>query len=163
MVLSFDPRCRAAALCAQVGRRYECVCGAGFEGDGRQCERTAPPGCEVLQDCGRYADCLRLRGEAGYRCQCQPGYLGDGYRCDPDRSRERPRERLVCGPQGNRRCTEKDSDFMVIAQGMALMKVPLLPPRTASEAGQPLQIHYFQEAIGKWASPAHWCLLAKLD
>ncbi|KAE8752468.1 hypothetical protein FOCC_FOCC000590 [Frankliniella occidentalis] len=144
--------CHPDARCMPVGRRYECVCGPGFSGSGKECERTTPPGCEVLQDCGRNAECLRVRGEAGYRCQCQPGYVGDGYRCDQDparqRERERERERLYCGPQGNRRCTEKESDFMVIAQGMALMRVPLLPPQTASEAGQPLQIHYFQDAIG---------------
>lgn len=128
------------------------MCTSGFEGDGRQCQRTAPPGCEVLRDCGRFAECLRGRGEAGYRCQCQPGYVGNGYRCEPDaarqRERERERERLSCGPAGSRPCAERDQDFMVVAQGMALMRVPLLPPRTASEAGQPLQIHYFQEAIG---------------
>ncbi|XP_034249826.1 nidogen [Thrips palmi] len=144
--------CHPEARCMPVGRKYQCVCGAGTQGDGKTCERTTPPGCEVLQDCGRFAECLRVRGEAGYRCQCLPGYLGDGYRCDVDSSRQRERERewerLSCGPAGSRRCTEKDSDYMVVAQGMALMKVPLLPPQTASQAGQPLQIHYFQEAIG---------------
>ncbi|KAJ0056918.1 hypothetical protein NL108_000721, partial [Boleophthalmus pectinirostris] len=72
-------KCHSSANCVIRPSGLQCLCAAGFEGDGTSCQAKDP--CAVDNgDCSLYAACKRTR--PGQRqCVCQTGYSGDGFVC----------------------------------------------------------------------------------
>ncbi|XP_055087632.1 stabilin-2 [Periophthalmus magnuspinnatus] len=72
-------KCHSSANCVIRPSGPQCLCAAGFEGNGTSCQ--AKDACAVDNgDCSPYAMCKRTR--PGQRqCVCQTGYSGDGFVC----------------------------------------------------------------------------------
>ena len=77
--------CDVNADCVNLLGTFECVCQAGFTGDGRKCESdsieqmVADECAEDTNDCSPNADCTDLVD--GFECQCRQGFSGDGRTC----------------------------------------------------------------------------------
>jgi len=70
--------CDANATCIETIGGFECVCNAGFEGDGIEC--TDIDECALLTDnCSDNALCTNAPGS--FSCECNSGYSGDGVTC----------------------------------------------------------------------------------
>ncbi|RWS16291.1 Nidogen-1-like protein [Dinothrombium tinctorium] len=92
-----------------VDGKYDCVCRAGFEGNGYQCR----PIRTCLDDaylCDRNADCIYLSDHRSYGCKCRSGFIGDGRQC--------------------RVLPIYEADYLIFAQGMSLLQMPLTPTET---------------------------------
>ncbi|XP_063236036.1 nidogen isoform X2 [Bacillus rossius redtenbacheri] len=164
-----DTDCDPHAQCMWVegAAQRHCVCGPGFSGDGHSCSEDQVS-CSVLENCGLGADCLYDERAGGYRCRCQQGWTGDGYTCaavqscyhDPGLcSRDAT---CVLRPTGVHSCVcnkgftgdgaqcrgvpTYDSNFLLVSQGMAVVRVRLHP--TGRETSRPISVVYFQIAIG---------------
>ena len=102
--------CDVNALCMNTPGSFECMCLAGFTGDGRTCEGTYMcipvlysailpfchtailPYCHTaiptdidecaldLDNCSPNANCTNTVGS--FTCQCLPGFTGDGVECE---------------------------------------------------------------------------------
>ena len=62
-------------------------CKAGFMGDGyEECEEEPKIGCNVINNCHRFASCDYDPKAGGYDCHCDTvrGFIGDGYNCTPE-------------------------------------------------------------------------------
>lgn len=75
--------CVSDALCVYSGTTgYQCMCGIGLVGDGREAGSGCsdpPEGCSRPSSaCAGHATCTVVNGT--YSCACQPGYSGDGFR-----------------------------------------------------------------------------------
>ncbi|KAM3858894.1 stabilin-2 [Diretmus argenteus] len=72
-------KCHTSANCVTKPSGMECICAAGFEGNGTYCKAKDP--CAVDNGgCSIYGVCKRTR--PGRRdCVCSPGYAGDGLVC----------------------------------------------------------------------------------
>ena len=63
--------CDANADCVtDSGDKPFCRCKSGFVGDGRDFCKRDVIGCNVIDNCGRFADCAFDHAEGGYRCRC---------------------------------------------------------------------------------------------
>lgn len=72
------PSCGEHASCETGPDTAQCVCDAGYAGDGIDCEDVDE--CALaLDDCADNADCGNLPGL--YTCTCTPGFFGDGTSC----------------------------------------------------------------------------------
>ncbi|XP_015767022.1 PREDICTED: uncharacterized protein LOC107345789 isoform X1 [Acropora digitifera] len=69
--------CHANAVCTNTFGSYECVCSAGYTGDGRTC--TDIDECSLSHQCDSNATCHNSYGS--YICTCDSGYTGDGRTC----------------------------------------------------------------------------------
>ena len=93
----------------------------GFQGDGYTCLpssscRENPAVCDPNADC--------LPGEdGGAICRCKPLFLGDGYECKP--------------------APRFEGNFMLVAQGMMIFKVPF-----SGKGSKPIVIQSTQVATG---------------
>uniref|UniRef100_A0A8C5FQV0 Stabilin 2 n=1 Tax=Gadus morhua TaxID=8049 RepID=A0A8C5FQV0_GADMO len=80
-------KCHTSANCITKMSQMQCVCAAGFEGNGTDC-RAIDPCSGANGHCSPHALCKRT--QPGRRdCLCLPGYQGDGLVCvgkHPDRS-----------------------------------------------------------------------------
>lgn len=98
-------------------------CLKGFRGDGFVC---SPDSCrENPSICNADADCVD-KGPGNSVCVCRDNFLGDGHSCEPIPS--------------------FSGDFLILSQGMALMKVPF--DASASKMGTPILVKPFQTATG---------------
>ncbi|MED6292580.1 hypothetical protein CHARACLAT_001866, partial [Characodon lateralis] len=72
-------KCHSSANCVVQSSGSQCLCAAGFEGNGTFCKAVDP--CLVSNGgCSLYAVCKRTR--PGRRdCVCKSGYAGDGFVC----------------------------------------------------------------------------------
>ncbi|KAM4711664.1 stabilin-2 [Anableps anableps] len=72
-------RCHSSANCVFQTSGSQCLCAAGFEGNGTFCKAVDP--CLVKNGgCSPYGVCKRTR--PGRRdCVCRSGYAGDGFVC----------------------------------------------------------------------------------
>ena len=59
-------------------RSCDCVCNAGFSGDGETC--TDVPECDTNNG-GCHADAICTELPGSYSCDCNAGYEGDGQTC----------------------------------------------------------------------------------
>uniref|UniRef100_A0A913I0X9 EGF-like domain-containing protein n=1 Tax=Strongyloides stercoralis TaxID=6248 RepID=A0A913I0X9_STRER len=65
---------------------YKCECQSGYTGDGITCTPSVsnPQSCNVLHNCGTFADCVFTKNTYNnneYMCKCREGYTGNGYIC----------------------------------------------------------------------------------
>lgn len=73
-------KCDPNADCVDTPGYYECVCRAGYQGDGQTC--TDVDECQtLLADCDPNAACTNTPGS--YSCACPAGFAGDGKTCHP--------------------------------------------------------------------------------
>ena len=71
--------CDPNADCVDTPGYYQCVCKAGYDGDGETCADVDE--CQsLLADCDPNALCTNTAGS--YTCACPPGFTGDGSACD---------------------------------------------------------------------------------
>ncbi len=70
--------CSANADCIDTPGYYECVCKAGFVGDGKTCDDIDECG-KLTDDCDPNATCTNTEG--AYTCACSSGFTGDGKTC----------------------------------------------------------------------------------
>ncbi|KAG8236148.1 hypothetical protein J437_LFUL001582 [Ladona fulva] len=160
--------CHPDAACAYDTEKqsFICRCNQDFSGDGKSCSPIAVS-CHILNNCGPNADCMYDIQESGYRCKCREGFEGDGFTCQKDSSCQHDatvcHEKASCVPSrgtyfcqcnegyvGNglqcKAVSRHEGNFLLVNQGMSTLRVPFNP--TASNPGQPIQIHYFQVAVG---------------
>lgn len=137
-------------------KRFECQCKRGYKGDGYNCEKTIVP-CNILNTCDVRAKCTYSLDEKRYLCQCLEGWVGDGHSCTPNLPcNEHPSQcdqnadckflshlgrhscecrngfigdGLSCSPMPS-----YDGDYLIFAQGMSLLRLPLTP--TEENPGQ---------------------------
>lgn len=70
--------CAAHAQCVDTAESFECVCDAGYSGNGVTCDDIDE--CKVGWDsCDSNATCLNKSGS--YQCACNVPYVGDGENC----------------------------------------------------------------------------------
>lgn len=70
--------CDENASCYDLVDGYQCVCNAGYSGDGVTC--TDIDECaEGLANCDVNAQCINTLG--GFECVCNDGFSGDGLEC----------------------------------------------------------------------------------
>ncbi|XP_059095776.1 nidogen-like [Tigriopus californicus] len=149
---------------------YSCECDKGFKGDGYFCKKDVI-GCNIINNCGKYADCLFDFDEGGYRCKCDQnrGFEGDGYVCKSTQScQENPSicdVNAMCVPDersGGVKCQcrefyegdgficqaipAQDQGYMIASQGLALMKIPFSAKLT--NPGVPIMFKTSQTATG---------------
>uniref|UniRef100_A0A1B0GHS0 Putative nidogen n=1 Tax=Lutzomyia longipalpis TaxID=7200 RepID=A0A1B0GHS0_LUTLO len=97
---------------------YECVCDAGFEGDGFVCRREV--NCIIDPHmCHPQATCLA--SQTGVKCICNQGFIGNGTHCAEVQQHE--------------------TGFLLISQGVAVVRVPF-----SAQRGRPVSMS--QMAIG---------------
>lgn len=150
--------------------KYEihyCQCDPGFEGNGIEHCEESKPGCDTLNDCGLNADCDMDESSNKYKCVCKYGYYGNGYTCAAEITCEN--DPYLCSPQatcmnsisgfvcecnpgfrGNgtfcQKILKKESNFLLLNQGMATLRIPFEPSST--NPGRPIQLTYYQMVIG---------------
>ncbi|MDH5673863.1 MAG: hypothetical protein OEZ06_17025 [Myxococcales bacterium] len=73
-----DRGCDPLAECDPEAASPECICPAGFTGDGTACD-DVDECTEGTDDCHVQASCTNTEG--GYVCTCNDGYDGDGVTC----------------------------------------------------------------------------------
>lgn len=72
-------KCHTSANCAIKPSGTQCICAAGFEGNGTYCKAKDP--C-VVKNGGCSLNAVCKRTQPGRRmCVCNPGYAGDGLVC----------------------------------------------------------------------------------
>lgn len=87
---------------AEQAEIFECVCNAGFYGDGLIC--VPEVNCYNIPSlCHANGRCVNTK--AGYQCICETGYVGNGSHCEPP--------------------VHHDAEFLLLSQGVAIVKVPL--------------------------------------
>ncbi|XP_065209284.1 nidogen [Planococcus citri] len=74
---TINSMCHPQAQCVynSTAQAYKCICNAGFEGNGLECEAS----CFQNNFCDEHATCLEINGKA--QCVCQSHYSGDGIHC----------------------------------------------------------------------------------
>lgn len=70
--------CSANADCIDTPGYFDCVCKAGFVGDGKTCTDIDECG-KLTNDCDPNANCSNTEGS--YTCACASGFVGDGKTC----------------------------------------------------------------------------------
>ena len=71
--------CAPNATCVDTPGFYQCVCNAGFEGDGVTCSNVDE--ClNLTDDCDDNALCTDSEGS--FSCECAAGFEGDGRSCE---------------------------------------------------------------------------------
>ena len=70
--------CDAHATCVDTTESFNCMCNAGYTGDGATC--SALESCNTMPTLCDPAAVCTLTG-SGYACVCPPGYVGDGLTC----------------------------------------------------------------------------------
>ncbi|XP_055506886.1 fibrillin-1-like [Leucoraja erinacea] len=70
--------CHSSASCSNSPGSFQCVCGAGYTGDGRSCTDVDECRSES-HDCHSSASCSNSPGS--FQCVCGAGYTGDGRSC----------------------------------------------------------------------------------
>lgn len=145
------PNCHEKAGCVldHATKRFECQCKRGYKGDGHNCEKTIVP-CNILNTCDVRAKCTYSLDEKRFLCQCLEGWIGDGHSCMPNLPcNEHPSQcdpnadciyqnhldrhscecrnhfmgdGLTCSPMPS-----YDGDYLIFAQGMSLLRLPLTP------------------------------------
>jgi alpha-tubulin suppressor-like RCC1 family protein len=70
--------CSPDADCIDTPSFYQCVCKAGYQGDGKSCA-DIDECASLLLDCDANATCTNTPGS--YTCACPPGFTGDGKSC----------------------------------------------------------------------------------
>ncbi|MFT7582563.1 MAG: hypothetical protein ACI9MR_004245 [Myxococcota bacterium] len=74
-------RCSDEAACTNIPGSFECVCNAGYSGDGLDC--TEVDECATNNGgCDPSAACINLPGS--FLCKCPLGTAGNGLVCGPD-------------------------------------------------------------------------------
>ena len=162
-----DCHAQADCLYSESNDQHFCRCRAGYLGDGYNCQEEPKIGCNVINNCGRFARCEFDPAERGYECQCDTvrGFLGDGYDCSP--STTCLLNPAICDPNadcvpsddGSARCRCKplflgdgfecqpaprfEGNFMLVAQGMMIFKVPF-----SGKGSKPINIQSSQVATG---------------
>eukprot|EP00092_Neocalanus_flemingeri_P000676 GFUD01000718.1.p1 GENE.GFUD01000718.1~~GFUD01000718.1.p1 ORF type:complete len:1537 (-),score=283.11 GFUD01000718.1:154-4470(-) len=161
--------CHSNAKChlnEAAGQHY-CRCDTGYMGDGFKCEKEPQIGCNVINNCGKFSECIFDRYDRGYKCVCDAvrGFVGDGYTCTPGVSCfENP---AICDPNADCiptpdhsstcRCKQMflgdgfecepaprfEGNFMLLAQGMMLFKVPF-----SGKGSKPINVLSSQVASG---------------
>ena len=158
---------QAECLYSESNDQHFCRCQAGYLGDGYNCQEEPKIGCNVINNCGRFARCEFSPAERGYECRCDTvrGFLGDGYTCTPATScLQNP---AICDPNADcvptedntARCRCKplflgdgfecqpaprfEGNFMLVAQGMMIFKVPF-----SGKGSKPINIQSSQVATG---------------
>jgi len=161
--------CHSDAKCLlneAVGEHY-CRCDNGYMGDGFTCKKEPQIGCNVINNCGKFSECVFDRYDRGYKCVCDAvrGFVGDGYTCTPGVSCfENP---AICDPNADCiptpdhsstcRCKQMflgdgfvcepaprfEGNFMLLAQGMMLFKVPF-----SGRGSKPINVLSSQVASG---------------
>lgn len=147
------------AYCAENAEcRYDerqkvsyCYCPPEFIGDGLLECKSVIPTCNIKNNCGLFASCLPdYRNPEVYNCVCNQGYTGDGFHCTPEVNCQNTPS--ICDP--NAECQfmsngwqcicgqgfigngsyckyppKLDAGFLVISQGVAVVKIPLTGAR----------------------------------
>lgn len=75
--------------------------------------------------CDMHASCIQ-NADRQYICECNQGFTGNGSYCKVS--------------------PKHDGNFLLLNQGMATLRVPF--EQTARDIGKPIQIQYYQMAIG---------------
>ena len=78
-------QCPQHAVCLVRAGVAECMCEAGYSGDGERCVDVnecvvSGAGSGVGHHCHKFAACSNYDG--GYSCWCQEGFRGDGRSCE---------------------------------------------------------------------------------
>ncbi|XP_076463392.1 nidogen-1-like [Babylonia areolata] len=73
--------CHEHADCVPSDQSFRCVCRAGFQGSGMDCQDIDECAMD-LDVCDQNARCFNVYGS--FQCQCLPGYRGDGRVCTRD-------------------------------------------------------------------------------
>ncbi|KAI5711004.1 hypothetical protein M8J75_013255 [Diaphorina citri] len=169
-----DTPCHPNAQCTspdefnESREQAKCICNFGYTGDGVTECNPESLGCNVVKNCHANAECVYNATSAGYRCQCAQGYVGNGVECHPlkscleDRSLCGKDASCVVASQGHFHCEcnegftgngitckpvrKKESDFLLVNQGMFMLRVPYQPTRT--DRGRPIINHPNQMLIG---------------
>uniref|UniRef100_A0A8D8XMX9 Nidogen-1 n=1 Tax=Cacopsylla melanoneura TaxID=428564 RepID=A0A8D8XMX9_9HEMI len=162
--------CHPNAQCVQddFSEQAKCKCNVGYSGDGvNECVGESL-GCNVLHNCHSNAECVYNATSAGYVCQCTQGYVGNGVECHPERTCQEDKSlchrdaSCVIASLGHFHCEcnegfvgngllckpvqKKESDFLLVNQGMAMIRVPYQPTR--ADQGRIIQIQPNQMLIG---------------
>lgn len=141
--------CAENAICQYDHKQQVsyCLCPKEFIGDGINSCKSVPPQCNVRNNCGLNAICARREEATGdrYECECVRGYHGDGFvcmlevncantpgLCDRDANCASSLNGPVClcnaGFRGNGTVCQPlpkyDNGFLLISQGVAVVKVP---------------------------------------
>ena len=70
--------CHAEAVCINTVGSYNCSCGEGWLGDGKQCSDEdeclrSPPVC--------HSDATCTNAVGSFSCSCKQGFVGNGQEC----------------------------------------------------------------------------------
>ena len=99
-----DNDCDANASCQDVAGNMECVCDAGYTGNGLSCS-DIDECTDGTDDCDANATCTNNNG--GFACACDAGYTGDGVSCtDVDECANG-----IDNCDANATCTNEDGSF----------------------------------------------------
>ncbi|XP_076766279.1 nidogen [Xylocopa sonorina] len=157
--------CHANAQCASDGKGgYECLCFAGYRGDGIHHCVEDHIGC---YNCDRNAVCSYNQTTKNFACVCIPGFYGDGYTCQPQSSCSH--DQTLCSPNATCVATgenqfacvcnegyagdgveckprpKHETNFLLVNRGMSTLRIPFAP--TLENPGGPIHIDYKQMAI----------------
>ena len=101
-----DP-CDTNAACTDTEGSFECVCNAGYSGDGINCaDDNECAGEGTGNNCDSNASCTNTDG--GFECACNTGYNGDGILCvDIDECRDAADNNC----DSNASCSNTDGGF----------------------------------------------------
>ncbi|XP_048463766.1 uncharacterized protein LOC109933519 [Rhincodon typus] len=72
--------CHSLASCFNSPGSFQCVCEAGYTGDGRNCTDVNECADPAMNQCDPNAECLNSDGS--YSCECKPYYTGNGTHCE---------------------------------------------------------------------------------
>ncbi|XP_065189725.1 uncharacterized protein LOC135820596 [Sycon ciliatum] len=70
--------CDSKAMCTNTVGSYNCICNAGFSGNGRSCQ-DRDECLDQTHNCDSNATCTNTVGS--YNCICNPGFSGNGRSC----------------------------------------------------------------------------------
>lgn len=73
---------RADCIYSADTERYECVCAAGYEGNGLDCEATDVDDCSQSNICGENSQCYYDRNSQQHHCRCNSDSYWNGVTCE---------------------------------------------------------------------------------